>query len=48
MNGGITLEHYLAQWAAQDDTRRAEVAATLFAIAGACTRIAEIVSAGAH
>jgi fructose-1,6-bisphosphatase I len=47
MNGGITLEHYLAQWAAQDDTRRAEVAATLFAIAGACTRIAEIVSAGA-
>jgi fructose-1,6-bisphosphatase I len=46
MNGGITLEQYLVQWARRD-AQLAEVGATLSAIAGACTRIAEIVSAGA-
>jgi fructose-1,6-bisphosphatase I len=46
MNGGITLEHHLALWAARDDVRRAEVATTLLAIAGACGRIAELVGRG--
>jgi len=46
MNGDITLEHHLALWAAREDVRRAEVATTLLAIAGACARIAEIVAAG--
>ena len=46
MNGGITLEQHLVQWAKRDP-QRAEVGATLSAIAGACARIAEIVAAGA-
>jgi fructose-1,6-bisphosphatase I len=47
MNDGVTLEHFLALWAAHDDARRAEIATTLLAIAGACGRIATIVAAGA-
>ena len=46
MSDGITLEHHLALWAARDDARRAEVATTLLAIAGACVRIAEIIAVG--
>ena len=45
MNDGITLEQHLVQWAGRDP-RRAEVGATVSAIAGACSRIAEIISAG--
>ena len=46
MREAVTLEHHLALWAACDDARRAEVAATVLAVAGACTRIAAIVSEG--
>jgi fructose-1,6-bisphosphatase I len=45
MNDGITLEQHLVQWAGRDP-RRAEVGATVGVIAGACSRIAEIISAG--
>ena len=46
MSDGITLEEYLVQWAGQD-AQRADVGVTLSAIAGACARISEIISAGA-
>jgi fructose-1,6-bisphosphatase I len=46
MSSGVTLEEHLSQWAGRE-TQRVEVAVTVIAIAGACRRIAELISAGA-
>jgi fructose-1,6-bisphosphatase I len=46
MNGGTTLEEHLGRWAGRDG-RRIEIAATIIAIAGACSRISELIGAGA-
>lgn len=46
MNDGVTLEQYLVQWAGHD-AQRADVGVTLGAIAGACARIADVISIGA-
>jgi fructose-1,6-bisphosphatase I len=45
MSDGITLEQYLVRWA-ERDAQRAEIGVTICAIAGACARISDIVSAG--
>src|SRR5688572_25337579 len=49
--GGTTLEKHLAQWAEQGPERtaldRTSVAATRMALAGACRRISDLISAGA-
>ena len=46
MSAGITLEEHLDLWAGSE-SHRVDVAVTVIALAGACRRIADIVSAGA-
>ncbi len=46
MNGATTLEEHLGRWAGRQ-SQRVDVAITVIALAGACRRISEIVSAGA-
>src|SRR5688572_8830282 len=45
MSEGTTLENHLAAWASRD-VRRSQIAVTLIALAGACRKISELVSAG--
>jgi fructose-1,6-bisphosphatase I len=45
MSEGTTLENHLAAWASRD-RQRSHVAVTLIALAGACRKISELVSAG--
>lgn len=46
MTGGITLEQYMVNWAAQD-LRRMEIATTVCALASACRSISQLIGAGA-
>jgi fructose-1,6-bisphosphatase I len=45
MNDDVTLEQHLVKWAGHDG-RRAEIGATVSAIADACARISEILASG--